>query len=226
MSAARLRVIDRVVQRGIHAGGFPGAAVVVGRKGAVVWEKGFGRIDWKSSSPHVSATETDLRSRLAHEGHRHHHRRHDPVRRRAHQAGRARREVSARIHRPAQGLASPFASCSSIARVCRQTASCGASRHPPQKRGKSCSSTPLEYKPGSCYIYSDLGAITLGVLVEKLTGQALDVFLHKCVFQPLGMINTFFVRRTRSSLASRPPKSRRRAAIRCRARCTTRTRMR
>ncbi|MBX6333502.1 MAG: hypothetical protein IRY91_16760, partial [Gemmatimonadaceae bacterium] len=30
MSAARLRVIDRVVTRGIKAGGFPGAAVVVG----------------------------------------------------------------------------------------------------------------------------------------------------------------------------------------------------
>ena len=58
MSAARLRVIDRVVQRGIHADGFPGAAVVVGRKGAVVWEKGFGRIDWKSSSPRVSPSET------------------------------------------------------------------------------------------------------------------------------------------------------------------------
>ncbi|MBK5188176.1 MAG: serine hydrolase, partial [Gemmatimonadaceae bacterium] len=58
MSAKRLETIDRVVTRGIKAGGFPGAAVVVGRKGAAVWEKGFGRIDWATSSTHVSATET------------------------------------------------------------------------------------------------------------------------------------------------------------------------
>ena len=50
MSAKRLETIDRVVTRGIKAGGFPGAAVVVGRKGAAVWEKGFGRIDWATSS--------------------------------------------------------------------------------------------------------------------------------------------------------------------------------
>ncbi|HET9011216.1 MAG TPA: hypothetical protein VFN38_05340, partial [Gemmatimonadaceae bacterium] len=36
MSAARLATINRVVERGIKAGGYPGASVVVGRKGAVV----------------------------------------------------------------------------------------------------------------------------------------------------------------------------------------------
>ena len=35
MSAARLANIDRVVERGISAGGYPGAAVVVGREGTV-----------------------------------------------------------------------------------------------------------------------------------------------------------------------------------------------
>ena len=46
MSAARLATIDRVIERGIRAGGYPGAAVVVGRKGAAVWEKGFGGLGW------------------------------------------------------------------------------------------------------------------------------------------------------------------------------------
>ena len=46
MSASRLASIDRVVQRGITAGGYPGAAVVVGRKGAAVWQKGFGKLSW------------------------------------------------------------------------------------------------------------------------------------------------------------------------------------
>src|SRR5215203_3437517 len=46
MSAERLAKIDHVVERGISAGGYPGAAVVVGRKGAAVVEKGFGRLVW------------------------------------------------------------------------------------------------------------------------------------------------------------------------------------
>src|SRR5690606_33149796 len=46
MSAARLSVIDRVVSRGIAAGGYPGASVVVGRGGYAVYQKGFGRLDW------------------------------------------------------------------------------------------------------------------------------------------------------------------------------------
>src|ERR1700733_10229386 len=58
MSARRLEAIDRVVSRGITAGGYPGAAVVVGRKGAVVWERAFGRLSWETSSPHVSTDET------------------------------------------------------------------------------------------------------------------------------------------------------------------------
>ena len=58
MSATRLESIDRVVQRGIKAGGYPGASVVVGRKGAAVWEKGFGNLSWSPVSPAVTADRT------------------------------------------------------------------------------------------------------------------------------------------------------------------------
>ena len=39
MSAARLAIIDHIVERGIDAGGYPGAAVVVGRRGAAAVER-------------------------------------------------------------------------------------------------------------------------------------------------------------------------------------------
>ena len=55
MSAGRLETIDRVIQRGLAAGGYPGAAVIVGRKGATVWEKGFGHLSWTADSPAVVA---------------------------------------------------------------------------------------------------------------------------------------------------------------------------
>ena len=58
MSASRLEAIDRVVGRGIAAGGYPGAAVVVGRKGYSVWEKGFGRQSWSPGSEAVSPDRT------------------------------------------------------------------------------------------------------------------------------------------------------------------------
>src|SRR5258708_29417845 len=55
MSATRLAKIDHVIERGITAGGYPGAAVVVGRRGSAVWEKGFGRLGWSASDPDVDA---------------------------------------------------------------------------------------------------------------------------------------------------------------------------
>ena len=39
MSGTRLGAIERVIERGIKAGGYPGASVVVGRKGAAVFER-------------------------------------------------------------------------------------------------------------------------------------------------------------------------------------------
>jgi len=47
--------------------------------------------------------------------------------------------------------------------------------------------TRLQSAPGSTYTYSDFGAITLGLIVEQVTGTGLDVFLTQKVFEPLGM---------------------------------------
>ena len=58
MSSERLASIDRVVRRGISAGGFPGAAVVVGRGGYAVWQRGYGWQDWGAASRPVHPTTT------------------------------------------------------------------------------------------------------------------------------------------------------------------------
>jgi CubicO group peptidase (beta-lactamase class C family) len=52
--------------------------------------------------------------------------------------------------------------------------------------------TPLEYRPNQGYIYSDLGADILGMIVEEVSGQRLDQFLTHRVFAPLGMHDTFY----------------------------------
>jgi CubicO group peptidase (beta-lactamase class C family) len=56
---------------------------------------------------------------------------------------------------------------------------------------------PLTYEPGSQTIYSDIGFILLGAIIESLTGRGLDELAKERIFAPLGMTNTMF----------RPPKS-------------------
>ena len=50
----------------------------------------------------------------------------------------------------------------------------------------------LEYGTGEGYIYSDLGYMTLGEIVHRISGKTLDVFAKENIFEPLGMKNTMF----------------------------------
>jgi CubicO group peptidase (beta-lactamase class C family) len=54
-------------------------------------------------------------------------------------------------------------------------------------------STPLEAPAGTRYTYSDLGAIVLTQIVERITGERLDSLLGERVFGPLGMTRTRFL---------------------------------
>jgi CubicO group peptidase (beta-lactamase class C family) len=53
-------------------------------------------------------------------------------------------------------------------------------------------SSPLEYETGAKTVYSDLGMITMGKIIEKVTGEKLDEFCKKEIFIPLHMTSTFF----------------------------------
>jgi CubicO group peptidase (beta-lactamase class C family) len=53
--------------------------------------------------------------------------------------------------------------------------------------------TPLESGPGDGFRYSDINFILLGALVEKVTGEALDVYVQRHVFEPLGMEDTHYL---------------------------------
>src|SRR6266446_678547 len=45
----------------------------------------------------------------------------------------------------------------------------------------------LAYPPGSSWSYSNLGYLTLGILIHRVTRQFYGDFLHDRIFQPLGM---------------------------------------
>ena len=53
--------------------------------------------------------------------------------------------------------------------------------------------TPLEAGPGATFRYSDINFILLGALIEKVTGEALDVYVQRHIFGPLGMADTHYL---------------------------------
>jgi CubicO group peptidase (beta-lactamase class C family) len=191
MSAARLATIDRVIERGIKAGGYPGAAVIVGRRGAAVVERGFGHLGWSSDSPSVVAERTiyDLASLtkvvgtttavmiLFDEGRIHLD---DRVSQYIPEfTGGGKENVTLRLlleHR------SGLPAGRDLWRI----------THSATEARAAVIATPLVAQPGQTYEYSDLGADMLGFVVEAASGQTLDRFLATRVFGPLGMSDTRF----------------------------------
>jgi CubicO group peptidase (beta-lactamase class C family) len=49
---------------------------------------------------------------------------------------------------------------------------------------------PLAYSPGTKWEYSNLGYLTLGILIHRVTGEFYGDFLQQRIFRPLGMSST------------------------------------
>ena len=56
---------------------------------------------------------------------------------------------------------------------------------------KRVAALPLHFKPGERWHYSIAVDLT-GVIVERLSGMGLDEYLQTYIFEPLGMVDTFF----------------------------------
>ncbi|HJU73414.1 MAG TPA: serine hydrolase [Gemmatimonadaceae bacterium] len=191
MSMERLRAIDRVVKRGLDAGGFPGAAVVVGRDGYSVFEKGFGKLDWRGGSPAVRADRTiyDLASLtkvvatttaamiLYDEG---------------------KLDLDAPVSRYLPDFAGGGKDRVTVRHLLTHRSGLPAGRqlwrlaNTPSGARWAVIATPLACEPGACFVYSDLGADVLGWALEAIAGESLDAFVKRRVFEPLGMSDTYF----------------------------------
>jgi len=55
---------------------------------------------------------------------------------------------------------------------------------------KLVESIPLAYPPGTKWDYSNLGYLTLGILIHRVTGEFYGDFLQQRIFHPLGMDTT------------------------------------
>ena len=190
MSSARLSTIDRVVQRGVDAGGYPGAAVVVGRKGYSVLSRGFGALDWTgrtrvtsresiydlASLTKVVATTTAIML--------------------LYDAGTV--DIDAPVSRYLPDFSGGLRDQVTVRHLLTHRAGLPAGRElwriakTPAEARAAVLASPIQCTPGSCYEYSDLGADLLGFVAEAASGQTLDVFLERSVFAKLGMTDTHF----------------------------------
>ena len=55
------------------------------------------------------------------------------------------------------------------------------------------SEEPLECAPGQVETYSDIGYMVLGRCIEQISGESLDRFCRREIFDPLQMEDTFFI---------------------------------
>ncbi len=192
MAAERLEIIDRIVSEGIRAGGYPGAAVFIGRQGAAVWRKGFGTLGWGLESRAVTADSTiyDLASLtkvvatttaamiLYDEG---------------------RLPLDSKVADYLPGFVGKWKDEVTIRHLLTHRSGLPAGRElwrvarTPDENKRAVIETKLRFRPGRSYIYSDLGADVLGWVVESIAGQPLDVFVRQQVFEPLGMSDTYFL---------------------------------
>ena len=199
VSTVRLAFVDAAVNESIKKKELPGAVVLVARRGGVVWRKAYGSraigpkretmtadtIFDLASLTKIVATATSImilvergRIRLS-----------DPVTLHIPELkGEGREKITIEqllTHRA--GYAPDF--------------DLGEQWTGYDEMLKRLYREPLRNAPGARFVYSDINFITLGEIVRRASGQPLDEFARKNIYEPLGMRDTGF--RPRAELLPR-----------------------
>ncbi|HEX6043647.1 MAG TPA: serine hydrolase, partial [Pyrinomonadaceae bacterium] len=199
MATSRLAEMDSVINDEIAKGRLPGAVVLVGRKGHVVWEKTYGSraveptreamtaetIFDVASLTKVVATATSIMILV--------------------ERGKLRLNDPVSLHIPE--LKGDGRERVTIELLLTHVSGYGPdfdlrerwTGH--EEAIKRLIAEPLRNPPGTRFTYSDIGFITLGEVVARVSGMPLDEFAKKNIFTPLRMRDTGF--RPAASLQSR-----------------------
>lgn len=51
---------------------------------------------------------------------------------------------------------------------------------------------PMQFEPGTQWVYSNSGYVLLGAIIEKVSGMTYEAFLQEKIFEPLGMKHTTY----------------------------------
>ena len=189
----RWQPLASTLQAAVERGAFPGAVVAVGRRDTVLFLHAFGRLDYEGGAPVTVRTVWDLASLTKVVG-------------LTTAAMMLVDEGNLDVDAPVTRYVPEFAAGDDSVTVRHLlTHSSGLPAWKPFFQGvrsrrqmfSLVNAEPLEAPPGARMAYSDLGAMLLTEIVERVSGQRLDRFLQARLFRPLGMRQTRF----------RPPRS-------------------
>ncbi|MFO0907815.1 MAG: DUF1343 domain-containing protein [Isosphaeraceae bacterium] len=190
LDPGRLSRIDKLVEKAIEDKAIPGAVVLVGRRGKIAYVKAFGSRSLEpKSEPMTRDTVFDMASLtkplatatsiliLVERGQLRLDDRLEKLLPEFRGQGKGRVTVEQLLRHRAGFIAdNPI----------------GDFRSGPENAWKAIANSSLVYAPGESYIYSDVGFMILGKIVEKVSGETLDQFARKNVFEPLGMVSSGF----------------------------------
>lgn len=182
--------VDRLLESFRERGAFPGGVLAVGHRGSLVHLHPFGRLTYVADAPPVTAqTLYDLASLTK-------------VVATTTVAMTLVDEGRLDLDQPVQELLPGFRGPGKEAITVRHllTHSSGLPAVAPLFReiqGRAAyleriQAMDLEYPPGSRSVYSDLGVILLGEIIERTAGQPLEALVRERVLDPLGMRDTLF----------------------------------
>ncbi|HET7291065.1 MAG TPA: glycoside hydrolase family 3 N-terminal domain-containing protein [Vicinamibacteria bacterium] len=182
--------VDRVVEAFLADKAYPGAVLAVGRDSALVRLKAFGRLSYDEGAPDVEAeTLYDLASLtkvvvgatmamiLVDEG------RLDIEKPLSAFLPRFRGGAKDRV--AVRHLLTHSAGLEAVAPLYKELSGKAAYLDRIQKMD-------LVYEPDAKSVYSDLGEILLGEVLERVAGESLDAFARRRILDPLGMKDTLF----------------------------------
>jgi uncharacterized protein YbbC (DUF1343 family)/CubicO group peptidase (beta-lactamase class C family) len=189
---ARLGGVDSVIEQAVADGNIPGAVLVVGHDGAVIYRKAYGnRALEPKHEPMTLDTVFDLASltkviatttavmQLVEQGKV---RMNDPVAKYLPEfAQNGKDDITVRQ------LLTHY---SGLAPDIELTPAWGEGKEAGYRL--AFAETPAQ-APGSGFSYSDTNFMVLGALVEKVSGEALDAYTERHIFAPLKMTHTRFV---------------------------------
>ncbi len=184
--------VDAAVLEGIQRGLYPGAVVVIGRRDSILYARGYGHFTWDPSSavPTPDSAIWDLASITKVIGT-------TSAAMRLVETGRLDLDAAVRRYLPrfSGGLKNQV----TVRMLLDHTS--GLKSYVPIYRRARRSRTraltllyaqPLLRPPGDSAEYSDLNAILLGLIIEKVSRMPLDRFVAREVFDPLGLRQTMY----------------------------------
>src|SRR5918992_1408114 len=192
MDRALTARLDSVMAAALADGLAPGAVLAVGRHGRLVHLKGYGFTDYRPGAPQTDASTiydvasltkvvvtTTAAMMLEEQG---------------------RLDLDDLVATHLTGFVNGEAAKASITVRMLLTHSGGLEAYAPlhvQTRGReeylrAIAERPLKAAPGTQTIYSDWDMVLLQLVIERITGQPLDVFATERIFNPLGLRETMY----------------------------------